>query len=211
MKYLKLFDNYSPRIQLQEMGYDIKSHLGNGNDGTVYSLKNGNAIKVFDYDMFVHIGDDVAEDKIVNIEKAISQNFEYLGDIYNYKHIQDNDILLYEMELLDVNPILEFQMDTDYEIDFFGDFHSVLNEKNFDLQKTITSLIDEYSVEERNNEMGFYLPKYVDSVKETLIQYYNDLYRGFEEISKNGFNLDPIDENVVYDSKLKRFKIIDYV
>ena len=199
MKYFKLYENFSPRIQLQQLGYDIKSHLGDGNDGSVYSLKNGNAIKIFDYNSI----DDIIENILNNLKKCEGVNFQYLVDIYDYQHIPEREVLAYTMEQLKPNPILDYSTIDENDnnwIDFVERFISDLNKYDFNLEKSIQSmLIDNKELFERFD------------VKDMFINYFTCIYYGLQEIEKYNLDLDPRDENVMFDPKQNKFKIIDYV
>lgn len=203
MDYFILFEN---KNRLSELGYNVTHRLGSGQEGDIYQ-SNNQAIKYY------HDINRIDNKKILNfLQKAKEDKYSYLVDISDYIFVSDTNELILIMELLEENDMKEYHGYSDYDLDFFQEFYHLYQKNDMLLEKTITHLINEYSDSSRENKDGvFYLSMFDDSVTEDLIQYYKDLSKGIQEVHTNGYNIDPTDDNVMYDPKQKKYKIIDYL
>lgn len=194
----------SPMTYLKDLGYDIKTSLGHGQQGSVYLTKDNKAVKLINNKEI----DRPIDVKL--LDKCIKEDFKYLVNIYDYKLV--DDYLIIEMEYINGGNMFidDYQMYTDYDIDFFEEFISSLNQNNFSLKETIDELLNDYmNTNERNRERGDFLLD--PENKEDFIKYYTDIFHAMEEVNKFRLDIDPIDDNVILDEEENRYKIIDYL
>jgi hypothetical protein len=201
----KIFEKAkSPKKILKKLGFDVTYALGNGQEGTVYTITNTNTvIKLYDLTSS-HVRDRLGN--ILNNLKKLKRKtkFKYLNKIHSYKYANNLYYISTNLQKGDIHDYSD-----EFDIDFCNEFSSHYSSNNFDLGKTIDELINSYKKGTDTDE--FTLDKYFDSVTKDLISYYKDIANCQKEISKYGFNFDPTDDNMRYDKVDKRYKCIDYI
>lgn len=185
----------------------IDEYITSGTKGSVYSLTNGNALKVSDYNIDKHYRD---------YKEMIGENNNYLVDIINvFKY---NNILFVEMEKLNkiqFNKYSKFdKVNTDEEI-LKNQFLSFLNYNNNkdDLEDAINDFIN------TNHHEKEYLDRLMeerdlngDDIENILLDL-NIMFDGQIELSNNyGLYLKDFHSNNIMESnKTNDYKLIDFI
>jgi hypothetical protein len=221
MNYFKLYEDYSdtkweyaaPQDKFKYLGITTNGRIGRGEEGSVYSMVDGRVIKVYDRSVFDN--QQTLERIVTNLEKAKGKTYKHLMHIYDYIYEPDKYILCVITENLDENPMLEYVHGEEIFVsEFFLFYNGNLKEAT---QKFIAAYTEEIAVDEDGDEFGcdeldtFNFNCYDESVKQEFADYFAQLVECGKELDQEGFDLDSTDENIMYDSKTKTYKVIDYL